>query len=369
MLLILRVTLLQYRTVNVLSTLFSLNWLLLPTLSWTRPERPSGRHAELSDEMSCSGCVSRRCWSPIIVHMPGTRVVRGRNCLRQAPMRAHDGQLSGEAGEDRTFVPSSGSVSDTQLGDVRPHVAVKQREFLLQYVNEVELEHSEHFSKFAPPEVEEAMRETIKSLLGSLPVEYFTMSISSVTENLAQLMFSMMMTGYMFRNAQYRLELQKSVLSTRASLKGAVPRGSIELSEGSPDAVEYVSELESEIEALRAEVEHLRRKSNDSYQRQTELLDYIKSMEPENLRDLTSEAGVDVLDAMNALIKRLLGTDDTCKLASTTSEVTNTELSRMVKWMMVVGYSLRSIEVKFEMEKALSFPEHSKRNIRDGTDL
>ena len=98
------------------------------------------------------------------------------------------------------------------------------------------------------------MRETIKSLLGSLPVEYFTMSISSVTENLAQLMFSMMMTGYMFRNAQYRLELQKSVLSTRASLKGAVPRGSVELSEGTPDAVEYVSELESEIEALRAEV-------------------------------------------------------------------------------------------------------------------
>ena len=180
-------------------------------------------------------------------------------------------------------------------------------------------------------------------------------------------MFSMMMTGYMFRNAQYRLELQKSVLSTRASLKGAVPRGSVELSEGTPDAVEYVSELESEIEALRAEVERLTRTSNDSYQRQNELLDYIKSMEPENLRDLTSDAGVEVLDAMNALIKRLLGTDDTCKLASTTSEVTNTELSRMVKWMMVVGYSLRSIEVKFEMERSLSFPEHGKRNIGDRT--
>ncbi len=320
--------------------------------------------------MSFSGWVSWRYWLSPIVHMPGTRVVKRRNHLRLARMRAHDGQLRGEAGEDRTFVPSSRGVPDTQLGDVKPHVAEKQREFLLQYVNEVELEHSEHFSKFAPPEVEEAMRETIKSLLGSLPVEYFTMSISSVTENLAQLMFSMMMTGYMFRNAQYRLELQKSVLlSTRASLKGAVPRCSVELSEGTPDAVEYVSELESEIEALRAEVERLTRKSNDSYQRQNELLDYIKSMEPENLRDLTSDAGVDVLDAMNALIKRLLGTDDTCKLASTTSEVTNTELSRMVKWMMVVGYSLRSIEVKFEMERSLSFPEHGKRNIGDRTGL
>lgn len=32
-----------------------------------------------------------------------------------------------------------------------------------------------------------------------------------VAENLAQLMYSVMMTGYMFRNAQYRLELQQSL--------------------------------------------------------------------------------------------------------------------------------------------------------------
>lgn len=32
-----------------------------------------------------------------------------------------------------------------------------------------------------------------------------------VAENLAQLMYSVMMTGYMFGNAQYRLELQQSL--------------------------------------------------------------------------------------------------------------------------------------------------------------
>lgn len=35
--------------------------------------------------------------------------------------------------------------------------------------------------------------------------------IYQVAENLAQLMYSVLMTGYMFRNAQYRLELQQSV--------------------------------------------------------------------------------------------------------------------------------------------------------------
>ena len=32
-----------------------------------------------------------------------------------------------------------------------------------------------------------------------------------MAENLAQLMYSVMMTGYMFKNAQYRLELQQSL--------------------------------------------------------------------------------------------------------------------------------------------------------------
>lgn len=32
-----------------------------------------------------------------------------------------------------------------------------------------------------------------------------------VAENLAQLMYSVMMTGYMFKNAQYRLELQQGL--------------------------------------------------------------------------------------------------------------------------------------------------------------
>jgi len=34
---------------------------------------------------------------------------------------------------------------------------------------------------------------------------------NQVAENLAQLMYSVMMTGYMFRNAQSRLELQQSL--------------------------------------------------------------------------------------------------------------------------------------------------------------
>lgn len=94
-------------------------------------------------------------------------------------------------------------------------------------------------------------------------------------------------------------------------------------------------------------------KSSDHSDR-GELLSLINDMEPKNLRDLTNTAGPDVLDAMNVFIKRLLGTDETSELASTIAEVSNVELSRMVYWLMVVGYSLRTMEVQFEIERSLT---------------
>jgi hypothetical protein len=48
-------------------------------------------------------------------------------------------------------------------------------------------------------------------LLLFLTVSFLIFSSTQVAENLAQLMYSVLMTGYMFRNAQYRLELQQSL--------------------------------------------------------------------------------------------------------------------------------------------------------------
>ncbi|KAI3724611.1 hypothetical protein L2E82_36394 [Cichorium intybus] len=59
-----------------------------------------------------------------------------------------------------------------------------RRDILLEYVKNVQPEFMELFVKRAPQQV---------------------------AENLAQLMYSVLMTGYMFRNAQYRLELQQSL--------------------------------------------------------------------------------------------------------------------------------------------------------------
>lgn len=60
-------------------------------------------------------------------------------------------------------------------------------------------------------QVVEAMWHTITCHLGGLPPQHFTVEVSAKQEDFAQLMHSMMMTGYMFRNAQYKLELHSSM--------------------------------------------------------------------------------------------------------------------------------------------------------------
>lgn len=52
----------------------------------------------------------------------------------------------------------------------------------------------------------------MSTCLSSIYIHFWVTShLFQVAENLAQLMYSVMMTGYMFKNAQYRLELQQSL--------------------------------------------------------------------------------------------------------------------------------------------------------------
>ena len=56
-----------------------------------------------------------------------------------------------------------------------------------------------------------AMRQTITNMLGTLPPQFFRVVISTEAENLAQLMYSVLLSGYMFANAWTRLSLTQSL--------------------------------------------------------------------------------------------------------------------------------------------------------------
>lgn len=57
------------------------------------------------------------------------------------------------------------------------------------------------------------MKHTVSNMVGTLPPQHFGVNIETIADTLATLMSTMLRTGYMMRNAQYRLELQ-AVLRT-----------------------------------------------------------------------------------------------------------------------------------------------------------
>ncbi|KAL8202153.1 hypothetical protein R6Q57_011300 [Mikania cordata] len=266
--------------------------------------------------------------------------------------------------------PHDSSQSSNSTDSQLPTDSVRsRREILLEYVKNVQPEFMELFVKRAPQQVVDAMRQTVTNMMGTLPPQFFAVTVTTVAENLAQLMYSVLMTGYMFRNAQYRLELQQSLdqvalpdtsqerkdapdyaPGTQKKVTGEVIRWNKVSGPEKIDAIKYIELLEAEVEELNRQVERI--SANGS----NELLDYLKSLEPQNLKDLTSSAGEDVVVAMNTFIKRLLAVSDPSQMKTSVTETSAPELAKLLYWLMVVGYSIRNIEVRFDMERVLGGP-------------
>lgn len=247
----------------------------------------------------------------------------------------------------------------------------------MDYVQTIQPSAIEEFSGSAPATVVEAMRISVTNLLGTLPPAYFSVNISMRLDNFAQLLYSIMLTGYMYRNALYRMEL-RSTLATpflpsgepaesqpepaaqsqtdllyapgtqKTHVSGEVLRWHHETGAEAIPAAQYIENLEREIVVLKQQAARNRL----SNQHGNQLCDYIKSLDPETVEMLTKHAGEDVHEAMTAFIDRMLGTSDTASLANMT-ECDGVELARLLYWICIVGYSLRSLEVRFDVANSL----------------
>ncbi|XP_073022548.1 uncharacterized protein [Primulina eburnea] len=274
-------------------------------------------------------------------------------------------------------VDSPGNADDNDLGSSpaagdskSPNGTLpkSRKEILLEYVQTVQPEFMELFIKRAPQQVVDAMRQTVTNMIGTLPPQFFAVTVTTVAENLAQLMYSVLMTGYMFRNAQYRLELQQSLEQvalpepqekkdvpdyspgTQKKVTGEVIRWNNISGPEKIDAVKYIELLEAEIEELNRQV------AQKSTNEQNELMEYLKSLEPQNLKELTSTAGEDAVLAMNTFVRRLLAVSDPSQMKTSVTETSAPELAKLLYWLMVVGYGIRNIEVRFDMERVLGAP-------------
>jgi len=87
---------------------------------------------------------------------------------------------------------------------------------LWQYVQSLNPEVVEQLSHPQSQEVFQVMERNIVGLLGGLPSDQFHVSISTSREQLGRLLASAMMSGYFLRNAEQRMNFEKSLQAAEA---------------------------------------------------------------------------------------------------------------------------------------------------------
>ena len=253
---------------------------------------------------------------------------------------------------------------------------------------------SELISKFtstANPRVQGAVRNTILGLIGSLPKMAFDTTTITTGQRLASLMFQLQMTGYMFKNADYRLSLSQSLgmgqgssqhrltgsqddedeeedtypvngkvkgklkLKYGGTVNGAADKNDQNATSGvemEVDAAAYMSELRSEVQQLRDELTRTQQSKEEEIRK--DLLLYIRTLPEQELRSLTNTMSQDVLVSMKGLVNAVMsGIGEGQITANTVTEQSGEAMAQLCMWQLVVGYNLRELEVREEMKKQL----------------
>ncbi|KAL3161361.1 hypothetical protein ABBQ32_010256 [Trebouxia sp. C0010 RCD-2024] len=310
---------------------------------------------------------------------------RSRKRLWQAERQRHRSGFRSKTGRNLCYsVTAAGSAGSNRDGSGATVQELDRRRFLLRHVQDAEPGIMQEFVDLGPPHVVDAMRQTIANYLGGLPPPFFTVEISAKGEDLAQLMYTMMVTGYVFRNVQYKLDLRTNMLpqgnetfdeydfppalpimgmldysqdgqyapGIQAKVTGEVLRWHHVNGVQAIPAKEYIEKLERENQILKQQV------STQLYVHAAGnlLLNYLKGLEADAVKSLAivSEDGV---EAMNTFIHRLLGTEAlTGEDMGVENKSDHVELARCMFWLMIVGYNLRTLENRFDIEQSMMLP-------------
>lgn len=275
------------------------------------------------------------------------------------------------------------------------------------------------FTATASPRVQDAVRTTILGLIGGLPQMAFETKTIATGERLASLMFQLQMTGYMFKNAEYRCSLSQSLESSNKLMlngesspgskawldgkridgkikvrygasAGTNPKSSADVDSESPspaplgmevevDAEAYMAELRGQVSRLREELDATKQAKEEEIRK--DLLAYIRTLPKQELRELTGTMSPEVLDAMKGLVTAVLagiggnaedganelgemaGMDDGNKIGpNTVTEQSGEALAQLCMWQLVVGFNLRELEVREEFRASMNNMIGSTRN-------
>lgn len=118
------------------------------------------------------------------------------------------------------------------------------------------------------------------------------------------------------------------------------------------DAAAYVSELRSEVSKLRNELVVTKKEKAEAVRK--DLLMYIRTLPQRELQSLTNTMSPEVLTAMKGLVNAVLsGIGEGEIRPDTVTEQSSEAMAQLCMWQLVIGYNLRTLEVREEIKKSL----------------
>ncbi|XP_042496427.1 uncharacterized protein LOC122075459 [Macadamia integrifolia] len=257
----------------------------------------------------------------------------------------------------------------------------------------------------------DSMKRTISTMLGLLPSDQFNVTISVSRRPLDRLLVSSIITGYTLWNAEYRVSLMRSFdispESSGASVSShgcgltekeyqnregrdvevdvdtcsefgmdrSVPLG---LGDLSPEALNYIAGLKSELASIEKELNAQKQENlhlEYDGEGNNDLLEYLRTLEPNMVTELSRPSSSEVGEVIHELVQNILQNlfkDDTSSgfledsvrgktenLSDGDIELCNTigtsrdYLAKLLFWCMLLGHHLRGLENRLHLSCAV----------------
>ncbi|NP_001140821.1 hypothetical protein Zm00014a_018524 [Zea mays] len=315
----------------------------------------------------------------------------------------------------------------------RPVHGPSKKSMLWNLIQDIEPLDLSVIQKDVAPETVDAMKRTISGMLGLLPSDQFRVIVEALWNPFFKLLVSSIMTGYTLRNAEYRLSFERNLELPEEGVEclksdvtednhhninlgrpvtifrlseedmpqdpGKTDEASSyenmgeELGDLTPQAEEYIIQMQSHLNAMKKELHDLRRKNSALQMQQfvgeekNDLLDYLRSLTPEKVAELSESTSPGVQETIHSVVHGLLATlspkvhskapppldnisggvlnlggedDDRAELVENASlpfqpliSVPRDYLARLLFWCMLLGHYIRGLEYRLELARLL----------------
>ncbi|KAD6795324.1 hypothetical protein E3N88_06220 [Mikania micrantha] len=323
----------------------------------------------------------------------------------------------------KTLVFASSDRIRAYEGDSR-----SKKSMLLKLIQEIEPLDVSMIQKDVPATTVDAMKRTISGMLGLLPSDQFQVLIEALWKPLSKLLVSSLMTGYTLRNAEYRLCLEKNfdtdedkqpIEDSKSQNNNIIintPKGQDDephkssentheipdLGQMIPEVQQYILKLQSRLFSVKKELHEVKRKNAALQMQQfvgeekNELLDYLRSLQPEKVAELSEPTSADLKETINSVVHGLLATlspkmhsqaplvPESTSIGITYDGTENNDavenenpsmqfqplvslsrdyLARLLFWCMLLGHYLRGLEYRVELMELLALPQNEGADV------